>query len=160
MGSYVGRTSKHAFRKLKEVGFGANFIEPLIGFFTAPHNILSLLINVYRVNLDRGLTPMRRTSVFSIFLMRRIGCIDEVVTDGSCISVQDLDAVLLLINMTSLSRAKQTETATTTVSMGVRGVTGNGGLYTLDSLVMWSATPIPPIADDLFRGPGPPLTKS
>ena len=44
MGSYVGRTSKHASRKLKEVGFGADFIEPLMGFSTAPHNVLSLLI--------------------------------------------------------------------------------------------------------------------
>ena len=32
-------------------------------------------------------------------------------------------------------------TATTMVSMGVRGVTGNGGLYTVETLALWSVTP-------------------
>ena len=31
-------------------------------------------------------------------------------------------------------------TATTMVSMGVRGVTGTGGLYTVDTLALWSVT--------------------
>ena len=43
--------------------------------------------------------------------------------------------------------------ASTMVSMGVRGVTGTGGLYTVDSLALWSVTPTLPTADDLLRGP-------
>ena len=39
------------------------------------------------------------------------------------------------------------------VSMGVRGSTGNSGLYAIDSLAMWSVSPILPTADNLLRGP-------
>ena len=43
-------------------------------------------------------------------------------------------------------------TATTMVLMGVRRVTGTGGLYTVDTLAQWSVNPLPPNADDLHRG--------
>ena len=48
--------------------------------------------------------------------------------------------------------AQKPATATTMISMGVRGSTGNGGLYAIGSLAMWSVTPLPPIADDILRG--------
>ena len=37
-------------------------------------------------------------------------------------------------------------------SMSVRGVTGNNGLYIIDSLALWSVTPISHTADDLLCG--------
>ena len=43
--------------------------------------------------------------------------------------------------------------ATTMVSMGVRGFTGTGGLYTVDTLALWSVNPLPLNADDLIRDP-------
>jgi len=44
-------------------------------------------------------------------------------------------------------------TATTMVSTGVRGVTRTGGLYTVDTLALWSVTPPLHTADDLLRDP-------
>ena len=41
----------------------------------------------------------------------------------------------------------------TMVSMVVRGSTGDGCLYAIESLAMWSVTPLPPTADDLLCGP-------
>jgi len=54
-------------------------------------------IDVYHVNLGREMTP------YGIFLTRRTGSINEVVADGSFISVQDAAAVLLIIDMMVLS---------------------------------------------------------
>jgi len=48
-------------------------------------------------------------------------------------------------------------TSTTMVSMGFRGVIGTGGLYTVDTIALWSVTPTPPTANDLLRGPFDPI---
>ena len=88
-------------------------------------------------NFGRGLTPMWRTSRSSIFLMRRTGSTDEVATDGSCVnfSANRCDGTATYRH-DGLVVDKKLATATTVVSMGVRGATGNGGLYTIDSLVV------------------------
>ena len=44
-------------------------------------------------------------------------------------------------------------TATIMVSMGVRGVTGTGGLYTVETLALWLVTSTLPTTDYLLRGP-------
>ena len=67
--------------------------------------------------------------------------------------MQDVDAVLLLIDMMALSWTTNLQQRRPWFSMGVRGATGNGGVYTIDSLALWSVTHIPPTVDDLLRGP-------
>ena len=80
--------------------------------------------------------------------------IDAVVTDDTCISVQDDDVVLLLTyRHDGLVVDTKPAKAATMVSMGVRRVTENGGLYTIDYLAVWAVIPIPSTADDLLRGP-------
>ena len=63
---------------------------------------LTRTIDNYHGNLGRGLTPVLRTSGFGIPPTMRAESIAVVVTDGSCITVQDVTTALRLIDTMAL----------------------------------------------------------